>query len=237
MKKVSCLAVTLVMAFPVVATAAENGNNGFYFGAGVGAGRVEADLVDLGVQPMDTGEAIEGDELKATGITSKFFGGYRFLDYFAIEGGYTKIYEPDESFCFLDDTGGCAEDRGGPLSIASSAEWKVDVPVDGWTIYAMGIWPINDTFEVFGKIGAFFWEMEAEGRERVVGGFIPPKPPFIPELNSPVAQDLDGEDLALGAGVNFNTDFGVTIRSEFEYFDVSDANTVWVFSMSAFYRF
>ncbi len=71
----------------------------------------------------------------------------------------------------------------------------------------------------------------------MVSGFIPPKTPFIPELNSPVEQDLDGEDLALGAGVNFNTDFGVSIRSEFEYFDVSDTNTVWVFSLSAFYRF
>ena len=243
----------LGMTLPFLASAQERSSEkrGFYIGAGVGAGRIEADMNDLGLSPSGTTaadcvsavECIEGYDFDSTTITSKFFAGYRILDYLAIEGGFVEFHEPDESHCFIDiddttrESLGCSEERPGFPSIISSGAWTVELPTEGFTVYVVGIYPFNDSFEVFGKVGAFFWEIEAEAKEQIIGGFIPPDPPFIPPTNEPVETDLDGEDLALGAGANFNTEVGVTIRGEFEWFDIEDTDGVWLFSVSAIYNF
>ena len=123
----------------------------------------------------------------------------------------------------------------------SSTQWEVNLPLDGWTAYAVGLFPFaNDRFEVFVKAGAIFWEMHGEAHERVVGGIIPVAPPGIPPGNSQKrisGNKNNGTDIALGLGLNFNSDVGVTIRTEIEYFDVDIMDTVWYLSLSAIYNF
>ena len=117
----------------------------------------------------------------------------------------------------------------------------MDLPLDGWTGYILGIYPFNDTFEIFGKVGAIAWEIDATANETVVGGFIPPKlPPNdnnpVAPTNDPISKKFDGTDLALGLGVNFNTESGISVRTEFEWFDISDVDESWLLSLSAIYN-
>ena len=108
MKKAVQLLVVLVLSAPPMADAKDSWYEGIYLGAGAGAGRVEAELGDLGLLPPTTvgpgaTEALESTNFNNTSITSKFFAGYRIFDYLAIEGGYVKFHELSEHPCFIDD--------------------------------------------------------------------------------------------------------------------------------------
>lgn len=231
-----------LMVLPAVAVAQDAHKRGWYLGGGIGAGRVEAKLSDLRVSPQDSGESIQGDSINTTAFTAKITAGYRIVDFFAIEASYLYFDDADEKLCFLDDmTGDCTESRplppGNVASVLGSAAWTVEVPINAGAFYAVGIWPVNDIFEVFGKVGGIYWEADAQGFETIVGEIVPPDPATIPVTNSPQNNKLDGTDLAGGLGVNLNTDVGITVKAEAEYFDLEDFDTVWLISISAFYNF
>jgi len=267
------LALGLLLSMPAVVFAQDEIKKGFYIGAGVGGGRIEAELKDLGLVPTSVTDGLEGlesDDFKNTALTYKFFAGWRILDFFAIEGGYMEFDDPDESFCFTDlEEGGCSESRGSALSgqISSSA-WTIELPTDGLTIYAVGIYPFSPRFEIFAKLGGIAWDAEGTGWEEVSGlptdsnGNLPPgiptdpnaPPPDLPSNcpggslpykgaavppppNACKQYSDDGFDVAGGIGMNFNMDSGVSIRTEFEYFDIGDFDTAWFLSASAFYTF
>ena len=114
----------------------------------------------------------------------------------------------------------------------------MELPTKGWKGYAIGFLPFGDgAFDLFVKLGAISWETDAAAYEKVVGGFVPPKDPLVPTTNQPVSRSLDGTDLATGIGINFNHPSGVSIRSEFEYFDIGDFNDSYLLSFSALYSF
>ncbi|MGI9344053.1 MAG: outer membrane beta-barrel protein [Gammaproteobacteria bacterium] len=244
MKKILGLAFLLIAVAPASAIAQDAWYNGIYLGFGVGAGRLEADLNKLGLLPANaagTPEAIESDEYKKTSFAGSVLLGYRFGQYFAIEGGYTSFKDTSRQFCFIDDTGGCAERRsdiGQPTTPAtSSSAWTVELPTDVYKFYVVGLFPFNKTIDIFAKVGAIGWEADAAGYEKIVGGFVPPKPPLVPPTNVPVTKTLDGTDAAAGIGLNFNHPSGVTVRAEFEYFDIGDFDTSYLANFSAFYTF
>lgn len=242
MKKVSGIAFLLVTLASAPGVTQAAWYNGIYFGGGVGAGRIEADLVELGLMPMDSNgvvEPIESTTFKKTSLASKFFAGWRFGRFFAIEGGYNRLYDVDRQYCFVDDTGECTETRGEAPTAISSSAWTVELPTKGWSAFAVGLLPFgkDGAFDVFLKVGAINWETDAAAYEKVVGGFVPPDGSLVTETNAPVVKTLDGTDLATGLGVNFNHPSGVTIRSEFEYFDISEFDQSYVLSFSAIYTF
>jgi hypothetical protein len=262
MKKVVALALIILLVVPTLAQAREKKekwSDGFYIGIGVGGGRIDANLdtigLDLPPPPAGTGETIESNRYTNTALTYKFFAGYRFAKVFAIEGGYINFTDSDERYCFIDDTTGeCASrrfrkasDEDGNTSVVSSTQWEVSIPLNGYTFFGVGILPISERFEFFGKLGGISWNMAgASGRERVVGGLIQveqPNPNF-PEGNPQVwigpgqrNTDVDGVDLAGGIGFNFLSETNITIRTEFEYFDIPKTNDIWFMSLSAVYNF
>lgn len=245
MKKILGLAFLLIAIAPASAIAQDAWYNGFYIGFGVGAGRLEADLGKLGLLPADaagTPEPIESNDYSKTSITGSVLFGYRFGSYFAVEGGYSKYHDTSEQLCFVDDTGGCAERRSDPVSpsvtpATSSSAWTVELPTDVYKFYVVGLFPFNKTIDIFAKVGAIGWETDAAAYEKIVGGFVPPKDPLVPPTNVPVTKKLDGTDAAAGVGLNFNHPSGVTVRAEFEYFDISDFDSSYLANFSAFYSF
>jgi len=274
MKTVVSLVILALMVATVVGPvqAKDAWYDGIYLGGGGGAGRLETTLAKLGVLPATADgdpnnnppsstfdppgiapdETLETTSFNETTIASKFFAGYRIMDYLAVEGGYVKFHGMDAHFCFLSDiTGECSGVPGTfPTLELNERSWTVDVPLDGWTAYVIGIYPFNDTVEVFGKVGAIFWEMEPSGQEEVRipasggSGIIPCQGTglggslFVPECrNEPNRSDLDGTDLALGVGLNFNNASGITVRTEFEWFDIKAADQSWLLSLSAIYNF
>ena len=265
-QKVLSLVLIALLLVPALVDAKdkEKWSDGFYIGIGVGGGRIDADLDEIGLDlpppPAGTGETIVSNSYNDTALAYKIFAGYRFIDYFAIEGGYFSFEESDERFCFIDDlTGECANSRfttpaelempTADSSIVSSTQWEVNIPLDGATFFGVGIFPISDRFEFFGKVGAVVWEMDGYARERVVGGFVdtsPPNdnqqgfPPGNPRVSIGPGQrntDDSGTDFAGGLGFNFNSETNITIRTEMEYFDIPKTNDVWFLSLSAIYNF
>ncbi len=69
--------------------------------------------------------------------------GLQFNDFFAIEGGYQNFGTFEDRYTF----------SGQPVDIALEA--------DGITLGAAGSLPVSETFSLFGRAGAFFWDSDA----------------------------------------------------------------------------
>ncbi|MDH3375166.1 MAG: porin family protein, partial [Gammaproteobacteria bacterium] len=82
-------------------------------------------------------------------------------------------------------------------------------------VYATGILPLSERWEIFGKVGALSWDGEL-----TVDG---------------VRSSTDDTDLALGIGISWRTDSALAARAEVEGFDLLDG--VWLWSVSAIYHF
>jgi len=92
---------------------------------------------------------------------------------------------------------------------------NVSIEIDGWDLF--GLVGLNfGPFGVFAKAGVVSWDAEAN-----FGGF---------------SVDDDGTDPAYGAGARFQLG-SFQIRGEFEQFDVSDVDDVYLLSVSALYTF
>jgi opacity protein-like surface antigen len=113
----SILALSAATAFAAMPAVAQD--SGFYVGAGIG---------DFGID-------VGGFDASDTGY--KVFGGYRFIDYLALEAEY------------LD--GGTVEDAG------------LEIDVSGFNVSAVGILPLGERFDVFAKLGMLFWDADTNG--------------------------------------------------------------------------
>ena len=82
-----------------------------------------------------------------------------------------------------------------------------------------GNWPITEQFDVFGKVGYYFWDADIDL-----------------EGNSGQEENSSGSDLSwgIGAGYNFTDNFSIT--TEYQWFQIEEAdaemwtgNLVWKF--------
>ena len=128
------------------------------------------------------------DDLNSLGATScddedtgmKIFGGYKFTPNFAVEGALVDLGEISAT---------------GPGGTATAE-------VDGFEVAAVGIYPINPQFGIFGKLGVFMWDVSGGG------------------VASGVSDD--GTDIMFGAGVSWNITNRFGLRAEWERFDVDE---------------
>jgi opacity protein-like surface antigen len=254
--------VGLILATVAIAAPAQANDHwwqGFYIGAGAGAGRFESDLQKLDLMPVPTttpalNNMLEQEGFNDTGIASKYFFGYRILKHLAVEGGGFKFHDLEDSLCFLSDVSGECSGRPGSIPgtppdppLPAERVWTVEVPLKGITAYLVGIKPFNDTVELVGKAGVVYWKSDPSARENIVGGFIPcdltamdqcgPGGASPDPTNPPQSRKYDGTDLALGIGVNFNTESGISVRTEAEWFDIGIADQTWMLSLSVIYNF
>jgi OOP family OmpA-OmpF porin len=153
---------------------------------GAGAGITTVDICD-----DISGPGVSCDD-KDTGL--KIFGGFKFNPNFGVEASWVDLGEVTAS---------------GPGGTAT-------IEVDGFGVAAVGMIPINPQFGVFGKIGAYMWDANANA------------PGFS-------ASD-DGTDIMFGAGVNWNFSSHFGLRAEWERFDI-DGDDVDFLSIGAQYNF
>jgi OmpA-OmpF porin, OOP family len=113
---------------------AQENDKGFYIGGGVGQFNLKLDDVD------QTDEAIE--RLDDSDTSWKGFVGYRFNQYFAVEGAYVDFGRPSDRFT----TAGSGGDFSAELS--------------GFEPSVIGTIPIGP-LELFGKIGYLFYDVKA----------------------------------------------------------------------------
>ena len=79
----------------------------------------------------------------------------------------------------------------------------------GFNFSALGIIPVSNNVDIFGKAGLMLWDAEAS-------------------ISAPfnVSEDDNGTDITFGVGINFNASEKFAIRAEFEKFNnVGDEDT------------
>lgn len=144
------------------------------FYVGAGVGQATTDLCD------DLG--IGGVNCDDTDTGMKIFGGYKFNPNFGIEAGLVDLGEVSIT---------------GPGGTAT-------IEVDGFQFAAVGVYPINPKFSMFGKLGLYMWDASFSA------------PGF--------SESDDGTDLTFGVGVAWNFMRNLSLRGEWERFDLDDVD-------------
>jgi OOP family OmpA-OmpF porin len=149
--------VGLMTAMLLVTGTALADDNGFYAGAGVGWSSASlpkskitntiAYAFDAAGAPLETWSA-KTDE---STIMWSAFAGYRFLEYFAVEAGYLDTGT-------VSYTGNGTADLIGVGTIQAKA--TLDWQSTGWPVSVLGIWPVDETWSVFGRAGAYFGDVK-----------------------------------------------------------------------------
>lgn len=154
--------------------------------------------------------------------------------YFGGGVGQTGVEIDNPSFDLDDDDNGWKAIVGWRIFkfLAVEANWvdfgtvadsmggtDVDVTTDGVDVSALGILPLGGHFELFVKGGFVAWDVEIDSN------------------NVNLDSTDDGEDPFYGAGAAIRLGESFQIRAEYEQFDIEDAETVDLASLSATFTF
>ena len=193
MKLKTALFASLALAAGT-ATAAEDG---FYVGAGVGYGSMSIDsqkidrILDSALTP--TGYAVTDSNVDDGASPWSALVGYRFMKYVAVELGYIDLGNADYTGIVSDglDTAGRVK-----------AQWEAS----GWPVSVLGIWPINNEWEVFGRVGLFMGDVKLKAK--AVDG--------LGDMLVRGNASNNSNEFIGGAGVNFNFLEKWTARAEWQ---------------------
>jgi len=185
--KIAAALAALAVAAASPAAFAQDENSGWYLGGGIGQFNAQIDDVD------DVDATV--DEWDEDDTAYKLFGGYRLNSFLAFELDYINLGEP---------SGAVIPGR------------NVDASVDGFAPYVVGTIPLGEWFEVYGRLGYFFYDATL-GVEDGAGGRL--------------EFDEESEELVYGAGIGANIGERLNVRFEYERFDfsnVDDADALWL---------
>jgi OOP family OmpA-OmpF porin len=185
--KIAAALSALAVAAAAPAAFAQDAEPGFYLGGGVGQFNAQIDDVD------DVDSTV--DEWDEDDTAYKLFGGYRLNNFLAFELAYINLGEP---------SGAVLPGR------------NVDASVDGFAPYVVGTIPLGNWFEVYGRLGYYFYDATL-GVEDGAGGRL--------------EFDEESEDLVWGAGIGANIGERLNLRFEYERMDlqgVDDADALWL---------
>jgi OOP family OmpA-OmpF porin len=189
--------ISMFLAFALIAAAvpASASDTGFYLGAGIGK-----PSIDPNDFYPDLGDAIEEDALAFKG-----YGGFRFFKFLAVEGGYTNL----------------GNSEWVERNVQGSRE-RAEISVKGWDAYVVGILPVSNSFELYGKLGFMAWDTE-------IRSYIVTDPHY--------SDSATGSDTAYGFGAGFWVGPNVTLRAEGEWFKIGDYATVPLYTFNVTYTF
>ncbi len=160
------LTTLLIAAAALAAGSASADDRGFYAGAGVGWSQMsipKSNATDAFIFAFnEVGYPLESWSVKTdkTDIMWSAFAGYKFIKYVAVEAGYL-------------DTGTASyTGKGTTLVFDTEIDGYVEVPVKGnidwhatgWQASVLGIWPIDENWEIFGRVGGFYGDVKADLR-------------------------------------------------------------------------
>jgi hypothetical protein len=122
--------IVILVAAAVPTSAIENG---FYIGGSIGGSSLEVQDVD---EEFGAFRFSDGD------TAYKLFGGFRFLNFLAVEAGYVDLGDPKDI-----------------ISSIEGDELEAQIGVQGWDAFAVGLLPIGPV-DLFAKIGVVSWEAD-----------------------------------------------------------------------------
>lgn len=234
MKRILTAVSAAMLLLPALASA----DSGFYAGLGAGASRLELDLASNGLLPP-SGDPLDSDSFKGNSFAFKAMAGYQLFDFLAFEVAYLDLGDSETNACFVNNNGDCLPNPGNPFPQLSNEgnPWNVEIPLQGWTIEAVGILPLGEQWDVFAKLGVFIWDADITARDDVASPPSRPLPSPLPENYPLITTTADGEDLTVGLGGSFHATEHISVRLEFQWFDISDADSVWTGLVTGIYRF
>lgn len=156
------LRTAVFAALTLFAGSAVADDTGFYAGAGLGWGEISlprskitnslaAEYAAAGA-PLQTWSAKTDD----SSIPWSVFVGYRVIKYLAVEAGYLDAGSASytgrgDAYVIVDDE--VVESR-------ADLDWSAN----GAVVSVLGIWPIDATWSVFGRVGGFFGDVSSDAR-------------------------------------------------------------------------
>jgi hypothetical protein len=184
------------LAVIVVATVpASASDTGFYLGAAVGTSSIDV----LEFYPTI------GDWVEDTDIAYKAYGGYRLLKFLAVEGGYTNFGNPQ----WLE------------RNVQGYRE-RIDINVKGWNAFVVGILPVSNVVDIYGKLGVLAWDTRIESFLR--GDIV-------------YTESSSGTDSAYGIGIGFWVGPNVALHGEAGWFKIGEYDTIALYSIDVTYTF
>jgi OmpA-OmpF porin, OOP family len=201
------------------AAAQDRVNEGLYFGVFGGTATFDfpnrEDLDALFIPILDAALAAEG--LSNVGATSSVddsdvaWGlqvGYRFNDYVAAEVGYVNLGEVEYEAIVTASDGVTP-----PFPVETSLRFNTTGP----TASVLGMFAINDRFDIHGRAGILFADTRLRQRIRTVGA----------DTNFSHAEfDGSTQDLFAGVGAAWNINDSFSLRFEYmRFFDAGDDET------------
>ena len=182
MKTTRLLAAALLVLAGLVAASGTSAQPGFYIGASGGKSDFDNDIA--------TGLITSGTvDTQSSGF--KIFGGYQFNDYFGLDIAYVDLGKATYSGSYY----------GVPVTGGKVEVW-------GLNLSAVGTYPFNSTFAVFGKVGLFVWEANAKD---TTGGI-------------PFSDTVGGGDFSFGVGLSVRFTKNLSARIEWERFGLSGSD-------------
>jgi len=151
--------------------------------------------VSVGENSIEQDNVIAGDDFDDDDTGFKAFAGYQFHKNFAVEANYTLFGDTEDSIAGID----------------------TEVEFDTVGIHLVGIAPVAERFDIFGKIGFSYWDAKVEA----LG----------------ISDDEDGTDFSYGLGARFNFNENISARVEYEGIDVDDLDSADFISMGVEFNF
>lgn len=204
--------LSLVALAVIASPFAAADDTGWYVGGNIGRSKAKIDDKDITAQLLGGGftSASIKDDDRDTGY--KVFGGYRFNQNFALEGGYFDLGE----FGFKATTVPAGTLRG-------------NIKLKGVNLDAVGILPLTEKFSAFGRIGVNY----ARARDSFTGtGAVVVSDPHPSERDT---------NYKYGLGLQYDFTESLGVRAEAERYRINDAvgnkGDIDLFSVGLVYRF
>jgi len=197
MNRAFIVALIALSCLPATGAHAQAGYRGAFAGFALGPSKMSFDSDSL-----QAGSGGGASNLSTEGSSTAFkgFGGFRFSRNFAVEGGLASLGRFTATRNYT-----------GPAGTL-----KADVTVIGGYGNAVGIIPVSENFEIFGKGGLMVTSVIA--RYTTSGGVVPPS------AATTVVAYRTGLHIGAGMEVRFDRKVGLIVEYE-EVFGVGDSQT------------
>ncbi len=173
---------------------------GWYAGFGFGQSKFQGAAGNI-----DTEQAVLGKTSTTSANTRsegwKVYTGYQFNKYIGVEGGYVNLNDMTAVSTIT-------------APAAQSLRTKVDA--DGWTLAAIGSYPVSDKFSILAKLGAAYVLTDKDTRLSGVG--------VTALQNRSVVTGDDGYHPLYGVGISYALLDSFKLRAEWERIDMEDTN-------------
>jgi OOP family OmpA-OmpF porin len=136
----------------------------------------------IGENYIEQDNVFLGEDFDDSDTGYKVFGGYQFHRNFAVEANYTEFGDTEDTIFGFD----------------------TEVEFETYGISLVGIAPITGRFDLFGKLGAAYWDAKV----KVLG----------------LSDSENGTDLSYGLGARFNFNEKVSVRGEYEVVDANESD-------------